>query len=244
VDNQPPSDPGRAARIRERVERLHSELSALAGTDWRSRITVVAVTKTAVPGDVEAASAAGLAHFGENRVQELARKVRALRQLPASWHMVGHLQTNKVKPALELATLIHSVDSVRLALEIDRAAARLGRTVPVLLQVNVAGETTKGGFSPADVGPALDHLAGCARERPLAISIAGLMTMAPYTSDEGAVRRVFRELARLRDRLAARGDPFCNPGHLSMGMSGDYRIAVQEGSTMLRIGTLLFGERD
>ena len=229
-------------RIRANVSQLFDELVHLRGPGWRDGLTVVAVSKTVGVDEVRAAAAAGLTDFGENRVQELIRKVEALPDLPVRWHMIGHLQTNKAKPAVAHAGIIHSVDSLKLALEVD-ARARGRAPYPVLLEVNVAGEDSKGGLAPAEVEPLLDELARRDGEQPLAIEVAGLMTMAPYTEDEGVLRRTFRGLAELRARVAARASRWLKPVQLSMGMSNDYRIAIEEGATMVRIGTRLFGGR-
>ena len=226
--------------IRSNVDALHAELERLRGPDWRSGLTLVAVSKTVGPDEVRAAAEAGVTDFGENRPQELVRKVQALPDLTVRWHMIGHLQTNKVKATLAHAGLIHSVDSLKLALEIDRQARALGRTVPVLLEVNVAGEATKGGFAPPDVAPFLDELAQRDGQQSLSIEVVGLMTMAPFTDDEAVQRGAFRGLAKLRDALAGRAGGFFRPEHLSMGMSNDYRVAVEEGATMIRVGSALF----
>jgi pyridoxal phosphate enzyme (YggS family) len=230
-------------RIRSNVLRVQTELERLRGPDWRSGLTLVAVTKTVGPDEVRALAAAGVSDFGENRPQELVRKVQELPELSARWHMIGHLQTNKVKATLAHAGLIHSVDSLKLALEIDKQARAQGRTVQVLVEVNVSGEASKGGFAPPDVARLADELSQRDGQQPLAIEVAGLMTMAPLTGDETVQRSTFRGLARLRDELAARAGRFWRPVHLSMGMSNDYRIAVEEGATMIRVGSALFADR-
>lgn len=229
--------------IRTRVAGLFDELAALRGSGWREGLTVVAVSKTVGPEAVRVAAAAGIRDFGENRVQELIRKGSALAGLDVRWHLIGHLQTNKVKAALGYAAMIHSVDSLRLALEVDSRARGRAEKLPVLLEVNVSGEASKGGFAPRDVGPFLEELGRRDEVEPLAIEVAGLMTMAPYTDDEAVLRGTFRGLRQLRDEVAGRNERFVRPVHLSMGMSNDYRIAVEEGATLIRVGTRLFDAR-
>lgn len=227
-------------RIRNSVAGLFTELEGLRGPSWREGITVVAVSKTVGPEEVRVAASAGLTDFGENRVQELVRKVSDLSGLGVRWHLIGHLQTNKAKAAVAHAGMIHSVDSLRLALEVDARARGRPAPYPVMLEVNVSGEASKGGFSPGEIGSFLDELARRDAAKPLAIEVAGLMTMAPYTADEAVQRSTFRGLRQLREGLARRSERFLRPAHLSMGMSNDYRIAVEEGATMLRIGTRIF----
>ena len=193
-------------------------------------VTVVAVTKTVEPSAVAAAFKLGIRHFGENRVQEAERKIRQLDWLEPhpTWHLVGHLQTNKVKVAAELFDIIHSLDSVRLAEVISR---RIETTLPVLLEVNVSGEASKGGFSVAEVAPAMEAISRLPR-----LEIKGLMTIAPMVADAEEVRPVFKELCSLRDSLGLE--------HLSMGMTDDFEVAVEEGATLVRIGRAIFGERE
>lgn len=203
------------------VARLRAELG--------DRVTIVAVTKTVPPARVAEALAAGITVFGENRVQEAKAKIP---QVPgrARWHMVGHLQTNKVRDAVMLFEMIQSVDSVRLAQEIEKWGERLGRTVPVLLEVNVAGERSKFGFRPEELPSAMRDLASLRR-----VEVRGLMTVPPFSEDPENARPFFRRLRELRDQLGLT--------ELSMGMSHDYRVAVEEGATMVRIGTAIFGPR-
>lgn len=202
---------------------------------------MVAVTKTVGPEEVRAAAACGVTDFGENRVQELQRKIEALPDLSAKWHMIGHLQTNKVSQAVHHASMIHSVDSERVGLEIERHARQARRRYPLLLEVNVSGEASKGGFSPDQVVRFVDDLARKDSVEPLSIVIEGLMTMAPFTDDEAVIRSVFRELRQIKESQAKRQERFLDLKHLSMGMTNDYRIALEEGSTMLRLGTRIFG---
>jgi pyridoxal phosphate enzyme (YggS family) len=209
-----------------------------ADGSWR----LVAVTKT-VDIDVAAVLAdLGAADFGENRVQELKRKTDALASRGLCWHMIGHLQRNKVKKVVGPASLIHSVDSPRLAEEIERVAAEREVTQDVLLEVNIAGEDSKYGLT-AD---AARDLAGQVAAMPH-VRLVGLMTMAPIVADAEETRPFFAALRELGDRLAAEGR-FAGEGfHLSMGMTQDYEIAIEEGATLIRVGSALFrgvsGER-
>jgi len=193
-------------------------------------VSIVAVTKTVEPSVVAAAFKLGIRHFGENRVQEAERKIKQLSWLEPrpTWHLVGHLQTNKVKVAMELFDIIHSIDSVRLAEVISR---RTETTLPVLLEVNVSGEASKGGFSVAEVAPAVEAISHLPR-----LEIKGLMTIAPMVADAEQVRPVFKKLCSLRDSLGLE--------HLSMGMTDDFEVAVEEGATLVRIGRAIFGERE
>ncbi len=208
----------RIIRACERVGRLPDE------------VTIVAVTKMVEPSAVATAFKLGIRHFGENRVQEAERKIRQLTWLEPhpTWHLVGHLQTNKVKVAMELFDIIHSLDSVRLAEVISR---RTETTLPVLLEVNVSGEASKGGFSVVEVAPALEAISRLPR-----LEIKGLMTIAPMVADAEQVRPVFQKLCSLRDSFGLE--------HLSMGMTDDFEVAVEEGATLVRIGRAIFGERE
>ena len=191
-------------------------------------VTIVAVTKMVAPSAIATASKLGIRHFGENRVQEAEKKIGQLSWLEPkpTWHMVGHLQTNKAKVAVELFDIIHSIDSVRLAKVISRCTET---TLPVLLEVNVSGEASKGGFSVVEVAPALEAISRFPR-----LEIKGLMTIAPMVADAEQVRPVFQKLCLLRDSLGLE--------HLSMGMTDDFEVAVEEGATMLRIGRAIFGK--
>ena len=208
---------------------------AKAGRD-PAGVEIVAVTKTHDESVVREARDAGLGIVGENKVQEAAWKKPASVSGP-EWHLIGHLQSNKVRAALELFDFIHSVDSVKLADRIELVAEEIGARPRVLLEVNVSGEKSKSGLAPAAVKPLLEHIASeCPR-----ITVEGLMTMAPVCEDPEEARPVFRGLRELRDSLERElgiGLP-----RLSMGMSGDYEVAVEEGATWVRLGTVLFGER-
>ena len=217
-----------AANVRSIRDRI-AVAAASAGRD-PAEITLVAICKTFPPGLVAEAHRAGLRHFGENKVQEAQAKIPQLAHLTPrpTWHLVGHLQTNKVKAALELFDFIESVDSVHLGQAIARHAG--GRRVPVLLEVNVSGEASKYGFTISELPEALGSLQGLPE-----LEVKGLMTVAPMAQDLETVRPVFSRLRELRDRLGLR--------ELSMGMTDDFEVAIQEGSTMVRIGRAIFGAR-
>jgi pyridoxal phosphate enzyme (YggS family) len=212
----------RLALIRERVTRAADRAGRAP-----AEVTIVAVSKSFPPEAIEEAAAAGIAHIGENRVQEAAAKIPSLRHLPVTWHMVGHLQTNKAKTALELFDIIQSVDSLRLA---EALSHRAERPIPVLLEVNVAGEASKFGFSLPEVPQAAEAVA-----RLPHLNVCGLMTIAPLVGEPEEVRPLFRELRRLRDALGL--------AELSMGMTDDFEVAIEEGATMVRIGRAIFGGR-
>lgn len=220
-------------RVRERIERA-LERAGRAGDE----VTLVAVTKGHAPAAATAAIEAGIGDLGENRVQELEYKVAEVGRDAARWHMVGHLQRNKARQALPLFDRIQSIDSLRIARRLSREAERADRDVVGLVQVNASGEDTKGGFSPAEAVDAVGEIATLPRLR-----IRGLMTMAPWTSDEEALRRTFGRTRRVFEDCAREIDGF-EAIDLSMGMSNDFEVAVEEGSTMVRLGTVLFGERE
>ena len=213
--------------VRARIARA----ALRAGRD-PSSIAIVAVTKGHPVEVAREAVAAGLADLGENRVQEAEAKMSAWPDAPVRWHLIGHLQRNKARHAVGRFALIHSLDSPRLADALEREAASSGLVQDVLVQVNVAREPHKSGALPEQVEALLRDVA----RRPH-LNLRGLMTMAPFTDDVAIQRAAFRGLRELRDAYRA------GIGELSMGMSGDFEIAIEEGATMLRLGTVLFGER-
>lgn len=204
---------------------------------WTHPVTIIAVTKTHGPEAVQAARAAGLTAVGENRVQEARAKQDALgaEAGQVAWHLIGGLQTNKARHAVGRFALIHSVDNAVLARELDRRVAP-GARQAVLVQVNCSDEPQKGGVAPGELPALLAVLDQCPR-----LDVRGLMTMAAFTDDGAVQRATFRQLRTLRDAAARPDRPLAE---LSMGMSGDYGAAVEEGSTMIRLGTILFGERE
>jgi PLP dependent protein len=218
----------RLAAVRDAVAR-HQEVGG-----WSHGVRIVAVTKTHGPEAVRAALDAGIREVGENRVQEALQKQEALRDVSVEWHLVGTLQRNKAKHAAGRFVLIHSVDRADLAAELDRRVVP-GDRQPILVQVNCSAEPQKGGVEPASLPMLLDQLGILER-----IEVQGLMTMSALTDDRAEQRRAFRLLRELRDAAERSGHRL---PELSMGMSGDYPIAVEEGATMIRLGTILFGER-
>ena len=224
--------------VGEILEEIRANIAAACARSGRdpSEVEVIAVTKTHGAEVVKEAWDAGLSIVGENKVQEAAWKKPASVSGPM-WHLIGHLQSNKVRPALELFDFIHSVDSVKLVDRINLIADDMGASPHILLEVNVSGEKSKSGMRPEDVEPTLRHIMDeCPR-----ITVEGLMTMAPFSENPEDARPYFRSLRELRDAMETKlgiGLP-----RLSMGMSGDYEVAVEEGATWLRLGTILFGER-
>jgi pyridoxal phosphate enzyme (YggS family) len=201
---------------------------------------LIAVSKTHPPEVVREAYDAGQRIFGENKVQEMASKYEVLPK-DIQWHLIGHLQTNKVKYIAPWVSLIHSVDSPRLAEEIDKQGKKAGRVIPCLLQVHIAREETKFGFDRTEL---MDFLSGPSPASFTGMSIDGLMGMATLTDNEGQVRSEFRGLRTLFEEIGKMDlPPSVRMKELSMGMSGDYKIAIGEGSTMVRIGTAIFGKR-
>jgi hypothetical protein len=225
------SYPGLAQRVTEIRARI-AEQQALAG--WSHPVSISPVTKTHPPDAISAAVAAGLTAVGENRVQEALQKQAALPGVSVDWHLIGTLQRNKAKQAINRFALIHSVDSAELAAELHRRAAE-GARQAILVQVNCSGEPQKGGVEQGVLPALLDELATFDR-----LEVRGLMTMAALTDDHELQRAAFRRLRTLRDEAEHRGAKL---PELSMGMSGDYLVAIDEGATMVRLGTLLFGER-
>lgn len=200
-----------------------------------SGVQLVAVSKTHPAEAVREALDVGQRVFGENRVQELLSKAPLLPSA-VQWHLIGHLQKNKIRKVLPVVELIHGVDSLELARDIDRIAGELGLFPKILLEVNVSGENTKFGFTPEAAREGLEEILALPR-----VQLEGLMTIAPFVEEAEEVRPVFRALRELRDELAqAGGVPLST---LSMGMSGDFEVAIAEGSTMVRVGTAIFGSR-
>ena len=223
----------RLADVREKIARA----AARAGRD-PSSIRLVAVSKTFDAAHVRAAATAGQADFGENKVQEAQQKQHALADLRVRWHLIGHLQSNKAAKAAALFDVIHSIDDASLIRKIDAAAAQAGRYLELLVQVDLAGEATKHGAREASLPAIFDAARSCTSVR-----ISGLMTLPPATADPEGARPWFRELIRVRDRLRSAGIDANSLAELSMGMSHDFEVAVEEGATILRVGTAIFGDR-
>jgi len=213
------------------------QIAALkAGRDPAS-VRLVAVSKTRPAGFVDEAARSGQRLFGENYVQELAAKARETTG-PVEWHFIGHLQSNKVKQIAGLVTMIHSVDRLSLAEEIDRQWGKLGRVCDVLIEVNIACEETKCGTSVAEAFDLVRRVAVLPHLR-----LRGLMTMPPFYDDPEGARPYFRELRRLAGEIAAENIPRVEMKELSIGMSGDFEVAIAEGATLVRVGSAIFGER-
>ncbi len=222
--------------IRERIDAAAQRAGRIP-----DHIALMAVSKTQPPERIREAYDAGLKVFGENRVQEFAAKVEALRDLRAAeWHMIGHLQTNKATKTAELFRAVDSVDSRKLAEKLDAAARTLGRRLEVLIEINVGGESAKSGVAPD--ARDLEELL-IAAPRLDALVFRGLMTVPPFTDDPEGARPYFRKLRELRDTIAARRLPNIAMDELSMGMSHDFEVAIEEGSTCVRVGNAIFGER-
>ncbi len=225
--------------LRENIDRVRGKIDLAAHRTGRcgEEIVLVAVTK-GVPSDrVEEAIEAGLAIFGENRIQEAREKIERVRR-PAAWHLVGHLQSNKANAAATLFQMIHSLDSAALARRLDGACAGRPDPLDVLVQVNVSGETTKSGLRPENLRQALEQIALCPNLR-----VRGLMTIPPPDPDPGKSRPHFAWLRLLAEEAHGWAIPGVRLDHLSMGMSDDFPVAIEEGATMIRIGRAIFGER-
>lgn len=201
-------------------------------------IRLIAVSKTVPANCVQDAIAAGLSVFGENYIQEARSKIESIGRNNISWHFIGHLQTNKAKYAVRLFDMIHSVDSLNLARELDKRAKKENKVLPILIQVNIAEEATKYGAGTDEVISLLRKIAPFEN-----LSVRGLMTMPPYFNEPEKVRPYFRELKNLQVRIQGEGIPDIRMAELSMGMTGDFETAIEEGATMVRIGTAIFGER-
>jgi len=221
------------AAIRERI----AAAAAAAGRDPGS-VRLLAVSKTFSADHVRAAYAAGQRDFGENKVQEALQKIEQTAELPIRWHLIGHLQSNKAKKAGPAFAAIHSVDSIDLVRRLDAAAVERGARPDLYVQVDLAGETTKFGAPEADVAGIARAASGCQ-----AAVLRGLMLLPPWFDDPEQARPYFRRLRLLRDRLVEDGIERSHLGELSMGMSHDFEVAIQEGATLVRVGTAIFGKR-
>lgn len=224
------------SRIRERIEAARCRAGRLS-----EEITLMGVSKTVAPAQIREAYESGLRVFGENRVQEFAGKIESLRDLlQVEWHMIGHLQTNKAAKAAELFTCIDSVDSLRLSQRLDSAASELGKKISVLIEINIGSESAKNGLAPHS--SELEVLLHAAPQLS-ALEFRGLMTVPPYNEDPEGSRPFFRKMRDLFDQISAKKLPGVEMKVLSMGMSHDFEIAIEEGATCVRIGTAVFGER-
>ena len=226
--------------IADRLNDVRSRIDAAARSAGRdpSSVRLVAVSKTFPAAVVEEACRAGYHDFGENRVQEALPKMDSIRGLPIRWHLLGHLQTNKARRAAAAFAMIHSVDRLELLQKVDAAAVDAGASPELLIQIDLAGEAAKSGVPPADASRLLEAAASLRAAR-----VVGLMTLPPLPDVPDDSRRWFRQLRGLRDGWLSAGAPPAMLRELSMGMSGDFEVAVQEGATIVRVGTAIFGDR-
>lgn len=216
--------------IKEKIKK-----ATLKANRYPEEIKLVAVTKTATIEQIKEAISAGVKIIGENKVQEAKEKYHIL-STDIEWHLVGHLQTNKVKYAIEIFDCIHSVDSIKLAEEIDKRSLQFGKTTNVLVEVNVSGEETKYGIKPEKVEPFLKETSEFSR-----IRVRGLMTIAPMAEDKEDVRPYFRKLRELSEEIKSKNLKNVKMDYLSMGMTEDFEVAIEEGANMIRIGRGIFG---
>jgi len=227
--------------LKQRLANVRSRMASAAKRAGRASedLQLIAVSKTHPPEFLREAIAAGASDLGENRVQEAERKIGEVGREAARWHLIGHLQSNKARRAVELFDVIHSVDSIGLARKLDRACQDLQRNdLPLLIQVDLGHEATKSGVDENDLPQLIEVVVSCER-----LSLIGLMTVPPLFDDPELTRPFFVQLRELRDRYSSRGAFRKRRGELSMGMTHDFEVAIEEGATMVRVGTAIFGER-
>ena len=227
--------------LRARITVVRGRIARAASRSGRSTddVSLIAISKTHPSVTLQAAIELGITDLGENRVQEAEAKITELGRESARWHLVGHLQENKARRAVALFDIIHSLDSISLAQRLDRLCVSEERDeLPVLVQINLGGEESKSGVERSEVRPLLDAVAECERLR-----LIGLMTLPPYFEKAEDGRSYFKTLRELRDQFQSEGRFGEGAGHLSMGMSHDFEVAIEEGATMVRVGTAIFGER-
>lgn len=226
--------------LKENLETVEANIQAACDRAKRSRdeVTLIAVSKTKPAGTLKEAYELGVRVFGENKAQELADKYEMLPE-DIQWHMIGHLQRNKVKYIIDKVKLIHSVDSLRLAETIEKEAQKNNKTVNILIEVNVAREESKFGLMPEEIDGFVEKIAGFSH-----LKVKGLMTIAPYVENPEENRAVFAGLRKLSVDIASKNVDNINMSVLSMGMTNDYQVAIEEGATLVRVGTGIFGERN
>ncbi len=226
--------------IKENLERVEENIKKACKNSNRDRseVTLIAVSKTKPVSDIRAAMECGIKVFGENKVQEIRDKTEQIKE-PLNWHMIGHLQANKVKYLPGKVCMIHSVDNIKLAEEIEKQFAKHDLKIDVLIEVNMAAEESKFGLSPEEVPDFVKSISGLEH-----LNIRGLMTIAPYTEDPESNRKYFKGLKELLTRINEMNISDVSMDTLSMGMTGDYQVAIEEGATFVRVGTGIFGERD
>lgn len=227
------------SQTKSNLSSIKQQIAAIAATAGRDPLSVrlVAVSKTHSSAEIVAAYHAGQTIFGENYVQELVAKALVIKE-PVEWHFIGHLQSNKVRQIASIVTTIHSVDRLSLAQEISRQYRKIGKTCQILLQVNVAGESTKSGTTVEGVMSLIREISGLPH-----IAIIGLMTMPPFFDDPDRARPYFAQLRLIAEKIRSKNIDGVAMNELSMGMSGDFSTAIQEGATLVRIGTAIFGKR-
>ena len=226
--------------MKKRLDQIKERIRQAAETSGRDAdsVRLVAVSKTVPTDIVRQALEIGVTILGENYVQEAQKKFQALVQYPVSWHFIGHLQSNKAKYAVRLFDMIHSVDSLKLARELDKQAAKVDKIQQILVQVNISGEETKSGIAADETMALITAISQMEN-----LSLRGLMTMPPYFYQPEKVRPFFAALRKLRDQINEQHIPNVSIEELSMGMTGDFEVAIKEGATLVRIGTAIFGER-
>jgi len=226
--------------VKERLDRINQRIADAATACGRAPATVrlVAVSKTVDADRVAQAIDAGAAILGENYIQEARDKFNALYDRPVQWHFIGHLQSNKAKYAVRMFDLIHSVESLKLAKALDKEARKNGKVQDILIQVNISREESKSGIAETGAVELIAQISDLDNVR-----VKGLMTMPPFFDEPEQARPFFRQLARLRDRIRERSIPRVSMQEMSMGMTGDFEVAIQEGATLVRIGTAIFGAR-
>lgn len=225
--------------LRENLKIIEENIeNSLLKAGRKDKVQLIAVTKTQEIDSIRNLLNLGIKNIGENRVQDLVKRVEDLGNIP-NYHMIGHLQSNKVKDIISYTTLIHSLDRLSLAKELNKRAKMANKTIDVLIQVNVAEEKSKFGFMVKEVLPFIEQILDYEN-----IRIKGLMTMAPYTEDEVLLRNVFKSMSKLKEDISRRNYKNISMDYLSMGMTNDYEIAIEEGSNMVRIGTGIFGNRN
>ena len=226
--------------MKHRLEQIRLRIRQAAESCNRDAdsVRLVVVSKTIAADIVKEAIEAGVTILGENYVQEARDKFKALVQYRVSWHFIGHLQSNKAKYAVRLFDLIHSVDSLKLARELDKQASKLDKIQQILVQVNISGKDTKSGVSPDDAPVLIEEISQLQN-----LAVKGLMTMPPYFYQPEKVQPFFAALRKLRDQIREQSPPNVSLDELSMGMTGDFEVAIREGATLVRIGTAIFGER-
>jgi len=226
--------------IRQRLKEVKDEISQAAIRCGRNpeEITLVTVSKTKSPKTILQAIDGGVEILAENYIQEAVEKIEAIRSKKALWHFIGHLQSNKAKVAVKYFDLIHTVDTLKLAQEINRQAEKLGKIQKILIQINISQEETKSGAEAEDAIELAETLSNLKH-----LSLRGVMGMPPFFDDPEGARPYFRKLAQIKDAIKGENISGISMEHLSMGMSGDFKVAIEEGATMVRIGTAIFGSR-